>query len=129
MPAFLLELSWIGADRSFVRMWYWLFFGLLHMNKLVATALAVEVAVLHNFVWHEKFTWRGEPRGSNRDVAMRLARFHAGNGLVSIAGNVVLMKLFSDVLRWNAYLAMGLAIAICALANFAVSELFVFRRR
>src|SRR5438128_1574185 len=27
VPAFLLELSWLGADRSFVRMWYWLFFA------------------------------------------------------------------------------------------------------
>src|SRR4051794_23117104 len=95
-----------------------LFFGLLHVNKLVATALAVEVAVLHNFVWHEKFTWRGEPRGTDRDVAIRLARFHAGNGLVSIVGNVVLMKVFADILRINTYLSMGLAIAICALANF-----------
>jgi putative flippase GtrA len=31
----------------------------LHLGKLTATALAVETAVLHNFVWHELYTWRG----------------------------------------------------------------------
>ena len=29
----------------------------LHLNYLVATALAVETAVIHNFLWHERFTW------------------------------------------------------------------------
>jgi putative flippase GtrA len=31
--------------------------SVLHFNYLVATALAVEAALLHNFVWHEQFTW------------------------------------------------------------------------
>ena len=29
----------------------------LHLHYLVATALAVETAVIHNFLWHERFTW------------------------------------------------------------------------
>ena len=31
--------------------------GVLHFNYLAATAIAVEAAVVHNFVWHEQFTW------------------------------------------------------------------------
>jgi putative flippase GtrA len=31
--------------------------GVLHLNYLAATALAVEIAVVHNFVWHERYTW------------------------------------------------------------------------
>jgi putative flippase GtrA len=103
------------------------FYGGGHMNKLWATGLAVETAVLHNFVWHERFTWRHLASGSG-DVLGRLLRFHAGNGLVSIIGNIVIVKLFVDFLRVNPYLGNVLAIAICAGANFAVSERFVFRR-
>jgi putative flippase GtrA len=103
------------------------FYGVGHMNKLWATGLAVETAVLHNFVWHEKFTWR-LPNSRPGDVLGRLLRFHAGNGLVSIAGNIVLVKLFADFLQVNPYLGNILAIGICAAANFAVSERFVFRR-
>ena len=29
----------------------------LHLHYLAATALAVEIAVVHNFLWHERFTW------------------------------------------------------------------------
>jgi putative flippase GtrA len=31
--------------------------SVLRVHYLAATALAVEAAVLHNFVWHEWFTW------------------------------------------------------------------------
>jgi len=29
----------------------------LHVDYLIATALAVETAVVHNFLWHERVTW------------------------------------------------------------------------
>lgn len=33
----------------------------LKLNYLLATGIAVEIAVLHNFVWHERFTWADRP--------------------------------------------------------------------
>jgi len=124
-----LKFNFVGAIGIAVQMGaFALLKGAFSVQYLVATALAVETAVLHNFVWHERFTWKGHPRRSRRDVALRLLRFHAGNGLVSILGNLVLMRLFVGVLHINPYLASGLSIASCALANFAVSEWLVFRR-
>jgi putative flippase GtrA len=102
-------------------------YGGIGVDKLWATALAVETAVVHNFVWHEKFTWKHLSNRTRRDVAMRLVRFHLGNGLVSILGNVALVRLLADGLHLNPYVANLAAIGVCALANFAVSERFVFR--
>jgi len=114
----------------------------LHMSYLPATAIAVEIAVLHNFVWHERFTWKdrtgrgriGQGRtgkvvhSRTRDVGFRLLRFHAGNGLVSIVGNLALMRLLVGTLHLP-YLPANIAtIAVCSLLNFAASEWFVFRR-
>jgi putative flippase GtrA len=106
-----------------------LYNGAAGLNYMLATALAVETALLHNFVWHERFTWSGLPRGTRRNSAMRLLKFHAGNGLISILGNLALMRLFVGVLRVHPDLmANVMAIAVCAAANFAVSERYVFRR-
>jgi putative flippase GtrA len=103
----------------------------LHVGYLWATAIAVEIAVLHNFVWHERFTWKdrtAKVAGSRfRAIGMRLVRFHAGNGLISILGNLALMRLFVGTLRFPTLPSNVAAIAICALLNFAVSEWFVFR--
>src|SRR6266568_5172087 len=64
----------------------------LHLNYLLATALAVETAVVHNFLWHERFTWR------DRVAKARLAqfiKFNLTNGAISIFGNVFPMLLVS----------------------------------
>ena len=103
-------------------------FSGLHVNYMVATAIAVETAVLHNFAWHEGYTWKDRSHGDTRALLYRLARFHAGNGVISILGNLALMRLFVGALGLNHYLASGTSIAICSLLNFAISEWFVFRR-
>lgn len=110
--------------------------SLLHFNYLAATAIAVEVAVLHNFVWHERFTWAertqpvmsaadGTPISSRRSLP-RLVRFHLSNGAVSILGNLALMKLMVGQGHMNYLAANAIAIALCSLANFLVSEQWVF---
>ena len=104
---------------------------LVHVFKLpylVATAAAVETAVLHNFIWHERFTWVDRTRESHgRQIAARLLRFHAGNGAISIVGNLLLMRLLVGAFGLEPLVANGIAIAACALLNFAAGEWFVFR--
>jgi putative flippase GtrA len=126
-----LKFNFVGALGIAVQMGsFALLVSGLGVHYMIATPLAVECAVLHNFVWHERFTWKDRTRvvSRRRDVAMRLVRFHAGNGAVSILGNVALMRLLVGVLHLNAYLASGISIAICSLLNFAASEWFVFRK-
>jgi putative flippase GtrA len=98
----------------------------LHMNYLVATALAVEISVLHNFVWHERYTWPDRSRGGWRGRVRSLAAFHLTNGLVSIVGNVLLMRLFVGQLRIPYFVANVMAIATCGLANFVLADRIAF---
>lgn len=96
-------------------------------NVLLATALAVEAAVIHNYLWHERFTWRD--RGLHVDLYqrfLRFLRFNIANGAVSLFGNVVLMYLFAEKLGIPLLRANLLAIGCCALVNFFVSDRFVF---
>ena len=37
----------------------------LHVHYLVATGLAVEAAILHNFLWHRSFTWADRARSGS----------------------------------------------------------------
>jgi len=97
----------------------------LGANYLVATAIAVETAVLHNFFWHERFTWSDRKSQARFE---RLAKFNLTNGAISIIGNVGFMKVFVGGLRMNYFVANLLSIAICSLMNFLVSDVFVFSR-
>jgi len=94
-------------------------------HYLVATAVAVEAAVLHNFLWHERWTWRDRPATGRSRVA-RLWRFHALNGLVSLVGNVLLMRLFVGTFGLPAIPANLLAVLACSAINYFASDRLVF---
>ena len=100
--------------------------SVLHFNYLAATAIAVEAAVVHNFVWHEQFTWADRVQPSWRRSMVRLLRFNLANGGVSLLGNLALMKVMVGQGHINYLLANAIAIALCSLANFLVSETWVF---
>ncbi len=99
----------------------------LGVHYLAATALAVEAAIVHNFLWHERYTWKGRGRGGAAETAARLLRFHAGNGLISVFGNLVLMRLLVGTLGVPYVAANAATVLACGPINFAVSEWLVFR--
>jgi putative flippase GtrA len=102
-----------------------LFKSALHLHYLVATAAAVELALLHNFVWHEHWTWRDRGAGGRTG---RLIRFHLANGLLSIAVNLLLMRVLVGRMHWPYLAANMAAIATGSILNFFLGDLLVFRR-
>jgi putative flippase GtrA len=175
----------IGIGVQFVALF--LLKSVLHVNYLAATAWAVETAVVHNFVWHEQFTWadrittdrltadrgrgtatsgakarnlriawfaalkrcatqnpwvkRSAPESQNRafrgprrcatkkpwpSSLTRFVRFNLTTGAVSIVGNLALMKVMVGLGHINYLVANIIAIALCSVANFVVSDEWVF---
>jgi putative flippase GtrA len=99
----------------------------LKINYLISTFLAVETAVLHNFLWHERWTWIDRTRHIAGRVAARLVRFHLTNGLISICGNLLLMWVLVSQLHVHYFLANLIAIGSCSVVNFFASDRLVFR--
>ena len=100
--------------------------GVLGFDYLFATAVAVEAAVVHNFVWHEQFTWSDRVRSSWRQSVPRFVRFNLTNGAVSILGNLALMRVMVGEGNMNYLVANAIAITLCSITNFLVSEQWVF---
>jgi putative flippase GtrA len=96
------------------------------LNYLTATALAVEATVVHNFLWHERYTWADRVQPSWSKSLRRLTRFNLTNGAVSLVGNLVLMKIIVSLEPVNYLAANGVAIVLCSLVNFLVSNEYVF---
>jgi putative flippase GtrA len=99
---------------------------LLSVNYLGATAIAVECAIIHNFIWHERYTWRARTKSAAYSVFKRFAYFNLSNGAVSLLGNLFLMKLLVGMLGIPLIAANLCAIAACSTINFLLAEYFVF---
>lgn len=97
--------------------------SVLKIDYLISTALAVEAAVIHNYFWHERFTWLDRPTESSR---ARFLKFNLSTGLFSIVGNMLLMRALVDGVHLNYVIANLITIATCSIVNFVVSDLFVF---
>ena len=90
------------------------------VHYLVATALAVEAAILHNFVWHSRWTWRDRPPQAGVDARLwRLVRFNGLSALSSVVGNVAFTAVLVDTLGVPIVAANAIAVALVSAVNFA----------
>jgi putative flippase GtrA len=98
----------------------------LGVGYLSATAMAVETAVIHNYLWHERFTWADRETGSS---LVRFLKFNLTTGVFSIGGNLLLMRVLVGELGMNYLVANLVTIATCSIVNFVVSDRVVFEER
>jgi putative flippase GtrA len=97
-----------------------------HLPGVAAMPIAVETVLLNNFFWHERFTWRARGAAGLRPRLARLWRFHAANGMVSLAGNTVLAYWLVQQLKAPPWPSAVAAIAICAPINFLIADRWVY---
>jgi putative flippase GtrA len=118
------------------------------LPSVAAMPVAAEIALLHNFIWHERFTWRDRgllratpglgdrnqesedrrtaARSSAGDIAWRLWRFHIASGLVSLGGNTVAMYFLVERLEVPAMPAAVAAMVLCSVVNFLATDRWVY---
>ncbi|HEX5070785.1 MAG TPA: GtrA family protein [Vicinamibacterales bacterium] len=101
--------------------------GLVHgfgADPVLATAAGIVAALLHNFTWHVRWTWR-DRMGPGVSRAAAFARFVSANGLVSLAGSMALMPV---LLRFGLPVVPAnlVAIGACGLANYWLAAAVCF---
>jgi putative flippase GtrA len=95
-------------------------------HYLRATAAAIELTLLHNFAWHLQYTWRD--RQDDSALLRQLLRFHLSNGVVSLLGNLLLMRILVQEARLPILLANAIAILCCSILNFCMSDRWTFAK-
>ncbi len=96
-------------------------------HYLFATAAAIELTLVHNFVWHLNFTWRDRRDGSA--LVCQFLRFNASNGLVSMLGNLALTRLLVQGFRVPVLIANGFSVLACSVINFCIGHNWAFATR
>jgi putative flippase GtrA len=107
----------IGAIALLTRHVGWPAFG--------ATAVALELAALQNFVAHSRWTWSDRPASSVREWLRRYWRYQ-GAKTASLAANLAITAALAHV-GVPVEIANTAAVLACAIPNYLVSEHLVFR--
>jgi putative flippase GtrA len=93
-------------------------------HYLIASAAAIEITLLHNFVWHLHYTWRD--RRDRSALLAQLVRFHLSNGLVSMVGNLALMRILVQQAHLPLLVSNCIAILCCSVVNFCLGDRWSF---
>ena len=96
------------------------------VSYLAATATAVELAVLNNFVWHQRWTWRDRPSLTIKQTLRRLVKFNLTSGLFSIIGNLVFMSILVGRLGLAIGPANLASVAACSVVSFILADRIAF---
>ena len=96
------------------------------ISYLAATAVAVELAVLNNFVWHQRWTWNDRPSSAKKETWRRLAKFNVTTGLVSLVGNLVLMSILVGRFGLPITGANVITVGACSILSFFLADRIAF---
>jgi putative flippase GtrA len=96
-------------------------------HYLFATAAAIELTLVHNFVWHLNYTWRDRRDGST--LLRQFLRFNASNGMVSMLGNLAFMRFLVQGFRAPVLVANCVAVLVCSAINFCLGHNWAFAAR
>ncbi len=121
----LLPFTIVGALGFIVQTGAFLLLTTAGWPLVASTVVAVEIAVLHNFVWHERWTWRDRTRAGSR--SRRLGAFVLSTAVTSVLGNVVFVLLYGRILQGDALVAAIAANGTTTIFNFAAADRLVFR--
>jgi putative flippase GtrA len=96
--------------------------------SIVSTAIGLEVAALHNFVGHSRWTWNERsPVDTAGSWTVRFVRYQVAK-TVSLAASLSITTLLVYFAHLPVELASAMAVVICALPNYFVAEHLVFTR-
>jgi len=111
----------LGVSVQLVSLW--LLTGVATVHYLIATPVAVSLAVAHNFIWHRLWTWK------DRDVHVTraCARFVLTNGLLSLVSNLGVTAALVSGAHAHPVVANLVAIATSGALNFWLGDVVVFR--
>jgi putative flippase GtrA len=98
--------------------------GWTGLPDLAALALAVVVALSHNFFWHERVTWPDRPR---EERFVRFARFQLSTGALSILSNLGLTKIVMLATGMPVIASNVLAVASASFLQFLFNDRVVFK--
>jgi dolichol-phosphate mannosyltransferase len=96
------------------------------IGYLAATAVAVELAVLNNFVWHQRWTWHDRPSASRQETWRRLMKFNLTTGAVSLIGNLLLMSVLVGHFGLPVTGANVITVASCSVLSFFLADRIAF---
>jgi putative flippase GtrA len=104
----------------------WLLISFTGIHYLVASAMAVELAIVVNFVWHQRWTFKDRAYGAYSAIG-RLLKYNGLTAITSIFGSVLVTGLLVETFTIPVLFANMISVVVLGGLNFIGADKLVFR--
>lgn len=120
-----LVVAWLGMGVNTACLY--LFKGVLHIRIIPASMMAIEIAIIHNFIWMRYWAWRD--RQDRPPFLKQLLLYNVATGAVDLAANVSVLWALSTFFGVHYLLANILGMAAGPFIKFWLNEKLIFREK
>jgi putative flippase GtrA len=118
--------AWIGMAVNTACLY--LFKGVWGMRLIPASMLAIEVAIIHNFIWLRYWAWSGRVVDGKRPPFFRqLFIYNIATGAVDLVANVSILWLLATLFGVHYLLANIIGMILGPFIKFWVNEKLIFK--
>lgn len=116
----------VGGVATLVEwVFFWLFDGLLHIQYLVATVLAIVISTFSNWLFGRLWTFKDSEKGN---ILAEIGKVYLAS-VVGLLLNMLLMWIFVDGIHLPNMLAKIIATGLVFFYNYLVRILVIYRKK
>ncbi len=120
-----MAVAWLGMLVNTACLY--LFKGVLYIPIIPASMMAIEIAIIHNFIWMRYWAWRD--RQNRPPFLKQLLLYNAATGAVDLTANVSILWTLSTFFGVHYLLANILGMAAGPFIKFWLNEKLIFREK
>jgi dolichol-phosphate mannosyltransferase len=117
--------TWLGTLLNLGTMW--LLHGHLKVPRSIAGAVAIELAIIHNFTWHYFITWRDRVKHTQKDFFARLLKYNLATASIDFVVNWSIMMILSTFFGVYYLLAQLIGMLPGPIFKFLANEFVIFK--
>lgn len=116
----------VGGVATLVEwVFFWLFDGLLHIQYLVATVLAIVISTFSNWLFGRLWTFKDSEKGN---ILAEIGKVYLAS-VVGLLLNMLLMWIFVDGIHLPNMLSKIIATGLVFFYNYLVRILVIYRKK
>ena len=97
-----------------------------HLDYRLSGAIAIETAIINNFIWNSLWTWRDRRSATTGGIFFQFVKYNCTMGLTAFALNWGIMVLLKEQFQVNYQIANLIGIGCVGGANFVLNHFWTF---
>lgn len=120
-------IGWIGTLVNLALLW--LFYDVLGWSLLISGALAIEAAIVHNYVWYYFWTWSDRVDYTVRDFCVLLFKYNVLTAFVDFVIRLSILWVLTEYFGVHYLISDIIGMCITPLFKYLVNDFYIFKTK